>query len=106
LLLVELREGDDPGRWFIAAAACGFVQAEGLERAGEGEEEQRRGDEDAEIEMRKAGVFEEGMCGRHASSIVLVFAKRVGHKMQEGIMREGSLRDEVTLREKSWAAIC
>jgi hypothetical protein len=57
LLFVDLGEGDDPGWRFVAAAAGGFVQAEGLESAGEGEENQGWSDEDAEIEMQEADAF-------------------------------------------------
>lgn len=67
LLFVDLGEGDDPGRGFVGAATGGLVKAEGLERAGEGEEEQRRSDEDAEVEVSVAGVVEKGTLRWHMS---------------------------------------
>ena len=60
LFLVDLPEGDGPGGRFVAAASGGFVEAEGLECSGEGEEDQGRRDEDAEIEMGQPGGFQEG----------------------------------------------
>ena len=60
LLFVNLGKGDDPGRGLIGAATSGLVEAEGLERAGKGKEEQRWGDEDAEVKVGVAGVVEEG----------------------------------------------
>jgi len=41
------------------------VQAEGLEGSGEGEEEQSRGGEDAEVEVNEAGVLQEGVGRGH-----------------------------------------
>ena len=38
LLFVDLGEGGDPGGRLVGAAAGGFVEAEGLERSGKGEE--------------------------------------------------------------------
>ena len=55
---MDLAEGDGPGGRFVAAAAGGFVEAEGLEGSGEGEEEQGGSDEDAEVEMGEAYVLE------------------------------------------------
>ena len=54
LFLVNLCEQHGPGGRLVAAAAGGFVQAEGLERSGKGEEEQRGSNEDAKIEMGQA----------------------------------------------------
>ena len=57
LLFVDLSESDRPGGWFIAAAAGGFVKAEGLEGSGESEEEQGWGDEDAKVKVYQANVL-------------------------------------------------
>lgn len=45
--------------WFVAATACGFVQAEGLERSCKCEEEQRRGNKNTQIEVSQASVAKE-----------------------------------------------
>jgi hypothetical protein len=50
---VDLAEHHGPGRWFVAAAAGGFVEAEGLKGTGKSEEKQRRGDEDADVKIRR-----------------------------------------------------
>ncbi len=62
---MDLAQGDGPGRWFVAAAAGGFVEAEGLEGSGEGEEEQGGCSEDAEVEVDQAGVLQERVGRRH-----------------------------------------
>jgi hypothetical protein len=41
------------------------VEAEGLERSCKGEEEQGRREEDAEIEVNKADVFQDGVRRGH-----------------------------------------
>jgi len=65
LLLVDLGEHDGPGGRFVAAATRGFVEAEGLESSRKSEEEQRRGDEDADVEMDQANVFQKGVRRGH-----------------------------------------
>ena len=59
LLLVELRERDDPGGRLVVAATRGLVKAESLEGSGEREEEDRWRDEDAGIEMDLASDFQD-----------------------------------------------
>src|SRR6185437_9904012 len=44
---------------FPAAAAAGLVQAEGLQAAGDGEEQQGRRGEHAEVEVHQAAAFED-----------------------------------------------
>ena len=51
---MDLREGDSPGGRFVTAAAGGFVKTEGLERSSESEKQQRRCDENADVEMDQA----------------------------------------------------
>ena len=70
LLFVDLAEGYGPGGWFVAAAAGGFVEAEGLESSGEGEEEKRGGDEDADVEVGQADVFQKSVRRGHCSSFL------------------------------------
>ena len=64
------REHDGPGGRFVAAAAGGFVEAEGLEGAGEGEEEQGGSDEDADVEMDQAEIFQERVGRGHVISFL------------------------------------
>lgn len=51
LLLVNLGESGDPGWRLIGAATVGLVQANGLERSGKGEEDQRRSDKDSALAL-------------------------------------------------------
>src|SRR6266576_7193241 len=51
LLFVDLGEHDGPGRRFVAAAAGGFVEAEGLQSSCKSKEEQGGSDEDTGVEM-------------------------------------------------------
>jgi len=53
---VDLSEHDGPGGRFVAAAAGGFVEAEGLEGSGKGKEKQGGSDEDADVEMDQAQI--------------------------------------------------
>ena len=64
---MNLAEHDGPGWRLVAAAAGGLVQAEGLERSGKGEEDQRGGDKDAQIEVDQAGVSQKNVRRRHNS---------------------------------------
>lgn len=67
---MNLGEGYDPGGWFVAAAACGLVETESLEGAGECEEQQGWSDEDAEVEVKQADGLQKLVGGSHASSFV------------------------------------
>lgn len=69
LLFMDLGQGGDPGRGFVGAAFGGLVEAEGLERSGEGKEEECRGDEDAQIEMGVADVMQQVSLGGHLSFV-------------------------------------
>ena len=55
-----LSQSGSPGRRFVVAAAGSFVEAEGLERSGKGEEEQRGTNEDTKVEMGHACVLKKG----------------------------------------------
>ena len=61
LLLVNLSEGDGPGRWLVGASAGSLVKAEGLESAGKGEKDQGGCRKDSEIEMNQAADPQESM---------------------------------------------
>ena len=51
---MDLGQCCDPGWGLVGAALGGFVEAEGLEGSGEGEEEQCWGDEGADVEVERA----------------------------------------------------
>jgi hypothetical protein len=55
-----LSQSGGPSRRFVAAATRGFVEAEGLESSGKGEEDQRGSNEDTKVEMGQACVFKKG----------------------------------------------
>ena len=62
---MDLREQDGPGGRFVTAAARCLVEAEGLECSGEGEEEHSGDDEDADVEMGQAKVFQKSVGRGH-----------------------------------------
>ena len=62
---MDLAEDDGPGRWFVAAAAGGFMQAKGLEGSGEGKEEQGGRDEDSEIKVGQAEILQKSVRRGH-----------------------------------------
>jgi hypothetical protein len=68
-LFVELGEVDEERGWDVGASAAGLVQAEHLQTAGDGEEEDRGGEEDAGVEMGEADGFERA-CGWHGVQVV------------------------------------
>jgi hypothetical protein len=70
LFLVQLAERDDPGRRLVRTAAGGFVQAESLERARKGKEDEGRSNKDAKIQVDQADVLKEGVRSRHRLSFV------------------------------------
>lgn len=67
LLLVNLGESGDPGWGLIGAATVGLVQANGLERSGKGEEDQRRSDKDSEVKVGASDPLKKGMTSTHSS---------------------------------------
>ena len=69
LLFVDLAQRNGPSWWFVVTAAGRFMKAEGLESSGEGEKEECRRDEDANIEVDQAHVFEKSMRRRHYSFV-------------------------------------
>jgi hypothetical protein len=70
LLFVDLGKSDSPGGRFVVAATGGFVEAEGLERSGEGEEEKRWSYEDTCVEVQQSGVFQKRVGRSHSPSFV------------------------------------
>ena len=66
---MELAEGDEDGGGLVVAAACGFVEAEGLDGPGEGEEEQRGSDEDADIHVNEADGLEDAVASGHITVV-------------------------------------
>ena len=65
---MQLAQADeDRGRHVGAAARC-LVEGERLQAAGDGEEQDRRGEEDAGVEVREADGFEGGYVGHKVKS--------------------------------------
>ena len=57
---MNMGESNDPGRRLVGTATSGLVQAEGLERSGEREEEDGRSEEGAKVEVGEPDSFEPG----------------------------------------------
>ncbi len=64
LVLMDLREGDDPGGRLIGAAALPLMEVERLQRTTDSKEQERWSNEDTEVEVGEANGAEK-VCGSH-----------------------------------------